>query len=292
VEDREAQEVEALVTCRSAIITAFITLLPPFLGYLDYPSGGRQVLISRVVSFAWALAWLGMLTGQRKRPNLWFSRIAVGAIPLPLLDMFWLIAHERAARGLPVELFIRENTGSIVFAAVTPPSATMTLMLIAAFTTQNLLAYWKGGAALVPATTHMQPLTSLLLGACAVGIALYRSARLRREVSLVLMQQRAIALERFTRSLLALRDLVNTPLQTLEVSLSLLGDRCPNAQDLAATMQRSVARLREMNEILSVKAAEIKWRVGDESFDPTEVLRTHIMRSRNPSDKPFHPPSR
>jgi hypothetical protein len=270
---RGEREAETLVTWRSAVTQAVLTAVFPVFGYLDFPSTGRPVFLSRVVCIGWALALLAILVRQRKRPSLTFSRIAFGLAPIPLLPMFWLLAHERSLRILPLELFFRENLASVLCAVATPPAAAISLVVIAAITAQNFIVYYFGAIPLAADTTRLEPWTSLLIGVFAVGLALYRAHRQRAEVGLIVARERATALERMTRSFLAARDLANTPLQTLELSLSLLKGRYPQAQDLTTKMERSLMRLRELNLVLDIKASEVEWKTGDESFDAMSVLR-------------------
>jgi hypothetical protein len=271
-----AREAEALVTWRSAVTQAVLTAIVPVAGMLDFPNAGTAVLISRGFTLVWALTLLGVLLAQRKRPRLEFCRLACALAPLPLLVMFWLLIHERSARDLPLEIFIRGNVASLLFAMQTPPKAAANLVTISAFTVENLVLYWNGTIVRVPHTTSwLEPWTSLLVGACAVGLALYRARRMRREVQLIAAVERALALDRLTRSFLAVRDLANTPLQTLEVTLALLDARYPAAHDLTRKMARSLMRMRELNQILSAQASNLSWKNGGESFDPTSVLKEH-----------------
>jgi hypothetical protein len=268
------RDAEAIVTRRAAVTILVLSAIIPVYGYLDLPVVSLPVRISRLVAVGWALLFLGILLMKWQRPPLVFTRIVFGLAPIPLLPMFWLLAHERNARGLPLELFIRENVVSLLLAALTPPSATFTILLICAFTLQGIALYSVGGIPIVRAAENLQPWTSALIGLSAVGLALYRAHRQREEVRLIVARERATALERLTRSFLAIRDIANTPLQTLEVSLSLLTARHPEDRDLASTMQRSVVRLRDLNHVLASEAPELVGTAGEESFDPMKAIQT------------------
>ena len=50
--------------------------------------------------------------------------------------------------------------------------------------------------------------------------------------------ERTAALQRLVRAYLAVRDLINTPLQTLHIALPLLTTRCPAAREITDTMAR------------------------------------------------------
>ena len=81
----------------------------------------------------------------------------------------------------------------------------------------------------------------------------------------------ARALERLAREQLALRDLANTPLQTLEIVVELLRRQHPEARELSDRMERSLVRLRELSRAISVHPG-VRWGPREESFDPLAVL--------------------
>jgi hypothetical protein len=265
------REAEALLCWRAAFsLSALVTLFPIF-GFLDFPMAGRAVAVTRLVTLFWSLLLVGFLVAQRRRPRVVPSLLSFGLAPMPLLLSFWVTEEARNVRGLPIELFSRENFTSLLIAAMTPPLPAITLVAIAAFTAQNLLMYLAGPVPLIPEVTRGEPWVGLMIGAASAVLALYRAARLRRDVALVAARERSKALERLTRSFLAVRDFANTPLQTLEVAVALLGKQCPGAGELVARMARSVARLRGLNQMLDGGREGI----GEqkESFDAAEVIQ-------------------
>jgi hypothetical protein len=188
--------------------------------------------------------------------------------------MYWLVASERNLRGLPFDLFLREYVMVLTYALTAPPSVVISLCGIAAFTLQNLLLYRFRPYPLELQTAHLEPWTSLLWGASAMAVALYRAHRQQHEVVLIVQAERGIALKRLLRAYLAIGDLLNTPLQTLHFAISLFATRHPEEQDLTSKMERAVEGMQELNQVLAAKASEGAWRPGDEAFDPLEVLRT------------------
>jgi hypothetical protein len=83
----------------------------------------------------------------------------------------------------------------------------------------------------------------------------------------------AEALERLARLFLAVRDATNTPLQTLELCLTLLERRHPESAPTTETMERAVRRLRSLTQRLGSVDPLVVWREGDESFDADTLLR-------------------
>jgi hypothetical protein len=276
---RIEQEAEAQVSWRAAISQSLITLIAPVLAFLDFPTDNPGLIATRVLALAWSASLLTFLWWDRRRPGLRRSLVAFALAPLPLLPMFWYATLERNARDLPLELFFRHNMLSLIYALLTPPAVGVALIMIGLFTAQNLALFLlvpQSAAAMQ--TTRFQPWTTLLVGVCAAGIALYRARRQRAEVQLIVAREQASALTRLARSFLAVRDLANTPLQTLEISLSLLASRYPVADDLTERMGRSLRRMRELNRILSTRTSGIGWNGIGESFDPVEILKPTVPR--------------
>src|SRR5262249_15444291 len=154
------------------------------------------------------------------------------------------------------DLFIREFVVVVVYALSTPPSVVISWCVIGAFTVQNLLLYRFQPYPLEVQTAHLEPWTSLLWGAGAMGLAVHRAPRQRREMRVIVEAERASSLQRLLRAYLAVCDLLNTPLQTFRFGISLLARRHPDEQDLTSKMERAVDRMCELNELLSTKAAE------------------------------------
>jgi hypothetical protein len=108
---------------------------------------------------------------------------------------------------------------------------------------------------------------------CLALLAVYRAHRQRYEVTILVEAEEARCLQRIVGVYRAVRDLVNTPLQTLWLSASLLATRHPDARDLTGRMERSVERLRELNQVLAADST-VEWPPGTETIDPLAVLRT------------------
>src|SRR5581483_616261 len=141
------------------------------------------------------------------------------------------------------------------------------------------IALFGGGALLQLATFAPELRARLSVGepwamlAFAAFSLVVLANRLRRQsVELALAEARAesLVLRRIARRLLAVRDLANTPLQTLEANIALV--TCvPGAELYADRMRRSLDRLREWQRILDEDTRAI----GDAhelAFDPHQVL--------------------
>src|SRR5262249_8383675 len=106
-----------------------------------------------------------------------------------------------------------------------------------------------------------------------LGLLIDRLRRQAIERKMAHAQAEAASLERFTRSMLAVRDLTNTPLQTLELNVALMARRLPEERAHLDRMQRALDAFRRLNGILDAYDLGSRCRQGDESFDPVMILK-------------------
>jgi GAF domain-containing protein len=84
-----------------------------------------------------------------------------------------------------------------------------------------------------------------------------------------LAERRALA--RLARMARAARDMANTPLQTITLSVSLLRDSSGDQRELQR-IDRAVERLRRLDELLASYSDQYLWSEEDLAFDAEEVL--------------------
>jgi hypothetical protein len=250
------------------------------LGLANAPNGEHPIAMVRAFSTVWSAAILGLLIARRSSPSLRLSKAAFALVPLPLFPTFWLLVGERTLHDLPFEAFVRQELVCIVYALATPPSAVISLCMIGAFSLDALLLlWWLGPYSHLVAAQSWQPWTILLCAGCAVAMALYRASGQRQVVAMAAAMEREAAMKELVYAHLAVRDLLNTPLQTLKISLSLLAARFPEARAIQATMWRSVERLDQLNSVLRTDGSEVEWKRGEESLDPVQVLE-HVQGTK------------
>lgn len=85
------------------------------------------------------------------------------------------------------------------------------------------------------------------------------------------LAREARALERVARVALAVKDMANTPLQVLEIGLANLEEN-PAHQSSIERMRRAVARLNELDRVMTAYSANTHFRREDLSFDPVAVI--------------------
>jgi hypothetical protein len=166
---------------------------------------------------------------------------------------------------------------AVIGVALLAPSLQLGAVLIVLFAVETgalaLLSHLAGRHEVVAG----EPWVTLAYALIAFGLLVDRVRRQRAEERAVCAQARSDEMARLARMALALRDLANTPLQTLRVNAALLRER-PVDGVVMARIERALDRMCELNRILARWESAARWAPGDESFDPLEVLAREAPR--------------
>jgi hypothetical protein len=116
------------------------------------------------------------------------------------------------------------------------------------------------------------PWIALTYPVIATGILVYRLRALRMERNMMRVLAQREELERFAKVSLAYRDLANSPLQAIELLRAELEQEHPESRALLEHLQRSLARLRVMGDMLSETEHQVVWTSKEEAFDAAQVI--------------------
>jgi hypothetical protein len=219
-----------------------------------------------------ASASLILLVATRDRPRRWLGTVVfLAVIATTLAALSWtdrVLAHADP-HWYP---FDAHKLGALTVALLAPPSLWVGLVAIAGFTIVPLveLHTWEPE---VRARLSAAPWATVAYGAFAFAVyvlQMRRYALLRRAAR---AEAEAAALERFARMVLAVRDLANTPLQTVELTAALLRRRGEPDARLLDRVLRACDRLVGLGRVLDRYALDpSRWRHEKEAFDPKQVL--------------------
>ena len=81
-------------------------------------------------------------------------------------------------------------------------------------------------------------------------------------------------MHRLAQTFVAVRDLANSPIQTLAIESELLRLKCPEAAEIAQRIKRTTTRLQKLNAILDQQMVDLRPENGDESFDARAILES------------------
>jgi hypothetical protein len=203
-------------------------------------------------------------------PRAW--KVAFLLIGLPFLPIFWIAELRMAALGVPWTPFIGHKLVMIGIALLAP-SVWLGGFLIGGVALEAVLL-WLSFVSRVRLAVGWEPWVTLIYAAVAVALLAYRGHSLRLEHEFLRARAEAESLERFARLFLAVRDQVNTPLQTIELATVLLELRCPDGgEESLQRIQHSVNRLRELMRLLSGFDNLMQWREEDASLDAQALLQ-------------------
>jgi hypothetical protein len=211
------------------------------------------------------LLWRRGRTGRREASLAFLAVTCVVATGLWLSNMQFA---EQAERWVPFQA----NKLGVLTVALLTPELGVGLLSIAIYTGSALLQWQLFDQATRARAAVGEPWAMIAYATFALVLLVQAVRRFGLERALVQSRRDAAALEQRARTLLAIRDFANTPLQTLESVVDLIALRHPAQAGEIEPARRALERLRQLNRILSEHDSRIEWRPGDESLDLRRVL--------------------
>jgi hypothetical protein len=263
---------EARAAWRAAIFMQVIGLIGLSLDGTFWLTTHHRVLPPYLVAQGVMAVLLLVLFLDRRHPHKSLGAFADLACIAFVLVALWsaddILAREPRA-WIP---FQSHKLSVLTIALVAPTPPWVGVVCISAVTLAALAQFWALGPEVRAHLAVGEPWGTLAFGVFALGIFLHRVRLLRLEHEAMRAQAEAESLRRLARVALAVRDLSNTPLQTLRLSTELL--RRHHAENVTRLdqMDRALARLEELERVLVQYEARTQWRPGDESFDALAIL--------------------
>jgi hypothetical protein len=221
---------------------------------------GLQFLIERQVGgIPWwpglssavvGLLVLAVLLAFRRRPRVPLGSAAFLINAAAVIFELWVTHPYYAAAPAPWRPFEANKLGAMTVALLAP-SRWAGLLAISGYVGSAALEY-----SLYPGDAHTrlsvtEPWATVAWGAFSVGLLVYRLRGLAMARAMARGRAEAAVLERLAHVSLIVRDLANTPLQTLTLSLAVLRQRNIEAGPILDRMERAVQRLQALGRTLS-----------------------------------------
>jgi hypothetical protein len=219
-----------------------------------------------------AVGLLALLLAWRSTLSPRMSAGVFTAVALPHLIIFAVAEAAMAASGHTWQPLTGHRLLMLGIGLLAPMGPELGVGLIGAFALEAVLL-WYGLGLNTRLQMPWEPWVTLVWGASACGMLAFRVRTQRIEQRLQEARAETESLERVARLLLAMRDAANTPLQSLELAVSLLGQREPGHAKLLAAMERELAKLRSLTQRMSIADPLLNWDSHEESIDAEEVLR-------------------
>lgn len=118
-----------------------------------------------------------------------------------------------------------------------------------------------------------EPWITVIYAVAAFFLLFHRRRTARLERHLAHTEAQKSVLDRFARAMLALRDLSNTPIQTMIGTTAMLKEEKVEPAEIARINEQALQRLEELNKIISEYEHQIDWSQVSGSMDSMAVLK-------------------
>ena len=230
-----------------------------------------------VATLVCGLLW--MLTFAERRPSTaaYGSTVFLLIIGTVIIGL-WASTQRLAESGINWVPFRAQQLGALAVALLAPPVAWVGVVAILAVIGAAVVQFELFHPAIRAHLPFGDPWSTLFFGGFALGLLYYRLRADRRERVAAHSQADSENYQRFARAMIAVRDLSNTPLQTLTNMVLLLRKQSPELRDTADRLERAVARLTELERATRPFERQLVWRPGDEAWDPKTILHAESLR--------------
>lgn len=224
--------------------------------------------IAVIVATASGLLWVRRRTASDALCDFIFFCIVA-----PFALTFWITEVSHAESGRYEQPFVGPKLMLFVVSALCPTRPRWLAPLLLAFFTGEMAAIWVyidyGSIPVVLATGEPWISLSYMLLACFLFGSRLHWMRLHEELAVA--RAEATILQTTNDAFVAVQDLANTPLQSLEIALTLMHRGRPN-DPLIRSAERAVRRLRALTRHLPVEST-IHPRVDATALEGLHALR-------------------
>jgi hypothetical protein len=240
-----------------------------------------------VVSSVVGVVVLVAMLPARRRPTLKIGVAAFLVNAAAVTFALWMTHPYYAVAPRPWRPFEANKLGALT-AALLAPNRWAGLLAIAGYSGTAVLQYH-----LFPGDTsqHLsvtEPWASIVYGAFGVGLLAYRLRGLAMAREVARRQAETALLKRLARASLSLRDLANTPLQTLSLSMEVLRARDGSLAPILDRMERALLRLQALGRALSRYETPIRRETDDEIVSSSS--EPGVRHAGRPVSRPGHRP--
>jgi hypothetical protein len=250
---------------RGAMVAAALNVVGMSLDYLVGRSVPGMPWWPRVASALVGAGLLVLLWARWKRPSVAFGSAAFLVNTAAIVTELVLTAphYAQSRNWIP---FQANKLGALTVPLLVP-ELWVGMLGVLAYSGSAVIQYELFDPAIRRNIGFGEPWTSVAFGVFAMVLMVYRWRWSAMERNLARAQAEAAALDRMAHTLLAVRDLANTPLQTIELTVGLLGESHPELAPQLERIRSSLTALKDLDQILKSHESALRWRRGDESLD-------------------------
>jgi len=177
-----------------------------------------------------------------------------------------------AESGLNWVPFRANQLGALAIAILAPPVTWVGVIAIVGLIGAAIFQFALFDPSIRAHMPFGDPWSTLIFGGFAMALLFYRRRADDTAREYVRAQAESESYQHYARNMLALRDLANTPLQTMLNIVTLLRARGPDLAEPADQLERAIKRLSQLERAVRPLEQHLQWRAGDESWDPKAQL--------------------
>jgi hypothetical protein len=265
------REARARAAWRSAVIAVVLNLVGMPMEMAIVRTVPEVSASPAIASMAVSAVLLAILLARRRRPPVALGEVAFFVNLAVNLAALWWIGRSYAGSGRLWMPFQEYKLGMVTVAMIAPQPWAGGVGVAA-----YAIASFLQRASFDPTTRdHLvmtEPWATIAFGVFSVIVLVYRVRQQRIEHAFAVTRARIEVTERYARVMIAVRDLANTPIQIIALAAEAARRREPGVGHLMDRVDRSLARLRELDRRLRGYEHLVEWRARDESIDAESTV--------------------
>jgi hypothetical protein len=272
---------------RAAVVAAVLGVVGTGISVFGFWSiSGPQLRAVQAVGILTSSGALWALRGRwarrsQARPNVLFLLVL-----LPTVVMAWMVDEARATHSAYWVPYEPNKLSVLTLAIIAPPGWPIGMLAILLFVGSALLHHLMLAATLRARMSAGEPFGIIAYGVFALVVLGFKQRGYALRGELEHERAEKVALERVARVSMALRDLANTPIQTLELVRQRLLTGDPQLTLQTERMGRALERLRRLNDILAPYQSAVVWD-GEGTTVEREILSAKARVSAPSSRRQF-----
>jgi len=178
---------------------------------------------------------------------------------LPTVVMVWMVNEARAAHSAAWVPYEPNKLSALTLAIIAPPGWPIGVVAILLYVGSAIVHHLMLADAIRARMSAGEPFGIIAYGLFALVVLGFKQRGYALRGDLEQARAEKVAIERVARVSMALRDLANTPVQTLELVRQRLLTNDPQIPLQTERMGRALERLKRLNDILGPYQSAVVW---------------------------------
>ena len=272
---------------RAAVVAAVLGVVGTGISVLGFWSiSGPHLRAVQAVGILTSSGALWVLRSPRFPKSHATSNLLFLLVLLPTVAMAWMVDDARATHSAYWVPYEPNKLSVLTLAIIAPPGWRIGVLAILLFVGAALLHHLMLSDAIRARMSSGEPFGIIAYGVFALVVLGFKQRGYALRGELEHARAEKVALEHVARVSMALRDLANTPVQTLELVRQRLLTDDPQLGTQTERMGRALERLRRLNDILAPYQSAFVWD-GEGTTVERELLSAKARISAPSSRRQF-----